>query len=232
MNYDNKDVIEYVEMNNIYTACKRNGIETGLGVTQKSTPDMSVDVATGTCFIDGAENTELGIVNVVITNNSTSYPRKDIIVYDDSGNNPQAIAGTAQTNPYPPDLTSDQILLAIVNVAASASSIVTANIIDRRCYIRSLPKNLVVMWSGASDAVPSGWALCDGNNGTTDFRDKFIIGTGSTYIHPNTGGATEHDHILGLSGAPAGDGFAMSAQRTDLVSNLPPYYALCFIIKL
>jgi microcystin-dependent protein len=45
------------------------------------------------------------------------------------------------------------------------------------------------MWSGAVDAVPEGWLLCDGENGTPDLRDRFIVGAGTTYEMGETGGA-------------------------------------------
>ncbi len=32
------------------------------------------------------------------------------------------------------------------------------------------------MWSGSTANIPSGWALCDGNNGTPDLRGRFIVG--------------------------------------------------------
>ena len=47
------------------------------------------------------------------------------------------------------------------------------------------------MWSGAT--VPTGWALCDGSNGTPDLRDQFIVGSGSTYSIDDTGGAATID---------------------------------------
>ena len=40
-------------------------------------------------------------------------------------------------------------------------------------------KNIIVLWSGAIVDIPAGWALCDGNNGTPDLRDVFIVGAGS-----------------------------------------------------
>lgn len=40
-------------------------------------------------------------------------------------------------------------------------------------------KGMVVMWSGALTQVPTGWALCDGGNGTPDLRRRFIVGAGS-----------------------------------------------------
>ena len=52
-----------------------------------------------------------------------------------------------------------------------------------------LPTGLITMWSGSADAIPSGWDLCDGSNGTPDLRNRFIVGAGSTYQPGNTGGS-------------------------------------------
>jgi hypothetical protein len=35
---------------------------------------------------------------------------------------------------------------------------------------------MIMMWSGTIATIPSGWYLCDGNNGTPDLRNRFIIG--------------------------------------------------------
>ena len=39
-----------------------------------------------------------------------------------------------------------------------------------------VPSGGVILWHGASNAVPKGWAICDGTNGTPDLRDRFVIG--------------------------------------------------------
>lgn len=39
-----------------------------------------------------------------------------------------------------------------------------------------VPVGGIIMWSGAISSIPSGWALCNGQNGTPDLRDKFIVG--------------------------------------------------------
>jgi microcystin-dependent protein len=51
-----------------------------------------------------------------------------------------------------------------------------------------LPRGVIVMWSGSIASIPSGWALCDGSNGTPDLRDRFIVGAGGSYNVGNTGG--------------------------------------------
>lgn len=78
----------------------------------------------------------------------------------------------------------------------------------------SLPSGIIAMWSGVASAIPSGWYLCDGNNGTPDLRNRFIVGAGSTYQPGNTGGSdsvtltTEqmpsHTHGHSLSAASNG----------------------------
>jgi microcystin-dependent protein len=52
-----------------------------------------------------------------------------------------------------------------------------------------IPSGGIIIWSGASNAIPSGFVLCDGNNSTPDLRNRFIVGAGSTYSVADTGGA-------------------------------------------
>ena len=52
-----------------------------------------------------------------------------------------------------------------------------------------VPSGVICMWSGTNANIPSGWYLCDGTNGTPDLRDRFIVGSGSSYTTGNTGGA-------------------------------------------
>jgi hypothetical protein len=44
-----------------------------------------------------------------------------------------------------------------------------------------LPTGAIMWWSKSSGLVPSGWHVCDGAGGTTDYRDKFVVGAGDTY---------------------------------------------------
>jgi len=58
----------------------------------------------------------------------------------------------------------------------------------------TLPSGLIVMWSGSLTAVPEGWTLCDGLNGTPDLRDRFIVGTGNSEQPGGTGGNNTLTH--------------------------------------
>lgn len=53
-------------------------------------------------------------------------------------------------------------------------------------------KGMIIDWYGSSDNIPKGWKLCNGENGTPDLRDKFIIGAGNKFEQKTTGGAEQH----------------------------------------
>lgn len=137
-----------------------------------------------------------------------------------------------------------------------------------------IPSGVILLWSGAVGAIPTGWLLCDGNNGTPDLRDRFVVGAGSTYSPNATGGSANaivvshthtassvvtdpgHNHTYiaptgfddaGFSGSvvdtttPAVTGTSVtgisvattvaSTGSSGTNANLPPYYALAYIMK-
>ena len=112
-------------------------------------------------------------------------------------------------------------------------------------------QGFICLWSGAVEDIPAGWHLCDGTAGTPDLRDKFIIGAGSTYGVGDTGGSDSHDHDFTgiehnhgidagsviINSAPDGDfegGTTLTAAdgTVEPKTELPPYYALAFIMKI
>jgi hypothetical protein len=71
------------------------------------------------------------------------------------------------------------------------------------------PTGIIVMWSGVISAIPAGWFLCDGANGTPNLRDRFIVGAGSSYAVNAIGGNKDasiisHQHTF--SGSTLGAG--------------------------
>jgi microcystin-dependent protein len=51
-----------------------------------------------------------------------------------------------------------------------------------------VPAGGIIMWSGSIASIPTGWALCNGANGTPNLQDRFIVGAGSSYGVGTPGG--------------------------------------------
>ena len=141
------------------------------------------------------------------------------------------------------------------------------------------PTGGIILWSGSTSSVPTGWALCNGANGTPDLRNRFVIGAGSSYAVNATGGSANavavshshtfsngktnttgnHRHAIKRSNSDSGFGGSVgtdavgsnyvyseyagnhshtvsgtisSSGSSGTNKNLPPYYALCYIMKL
>lgn len=119
-----------------------------------------------------------------------------------------------------------------------------------------IPSGGIIIWSGAADAIPNDWVLCDGENGTPDLRDKFVLGAGTSHPVDSNGGSEKvtltvdqmpaHSHFImnnnvmfsrgtnGTASFLSGTGKAQSTAAGESLphDNMPPYYALCYIMKL
>ena len=147
----------------------------------------------------------------------------------------------------------------------------------------TIPVGGIIMWSGSIGTIPTGWALCNGSNGTPNLQDRFIVGAGSGYAVAATGGSANatlvsHSHAATSSVSDTGHGHGVtvplngsagnddgntprwtaktnanygnktastSLNQTGITvatsittegssatnANLPPYYALAFIMR-
>lgn len=165
-----------------------------------------------------------------------------------------------------------------INATGSSGNVLTSN---GSAWISQAPTpfttGMIMLWSGSTGTIPSGWQICDGTNGTPDLRSKFIVGAGSTYAVGATGGSADsvvvshthtatstdsgHTHsvpsggqtstiggnrydntappnVSNLSAQTTGTGTAnitttvSPAGSPGVGANLPPYYALAYIMKL
>jgi microcystin-dependent protein len=248
-------------------------------VTVKNTAGTGVAVAAGAkkfVFNDGT--------NVVLANNVS-------LTADVSGTLPVANGGTGAAT-----LTANNVLLgngtsALQAVAPSTSGNVLTSNGTTWASAPAFVTGMIMLWSGSIASIPSGWALCDGNSGRPNLRDKFVVGAGSTYAVNDIGGSADatlvshthtassstsisdpgHLHTLRAAASgteAAGFGLVLSAsfenrplvalgagggRTSDSAStgisaststsittagssatdaNLPPYFALAYIIKL
>lgn len=70
--------------------------------------------------------------------------------------------------------------------------------------IEAFVTGMIILWSGAANAIPSGFVLCNGSNNTPDLRGRFVVGyadNDSDYDVNDTGGSK--DNTLSVSQLPS-----------------------------
>lgn len=123
----------------------------------------------------------------------------------------EAQAGADTQRALTPATAANALLNWLLARDGSGSGI-DADMVDGQHLSRIAPAGMITAWYGALAAIPTGWALCDGTNGTPDLRDRFILGAGGTYAPGDAGGAAGHDH----GGSTAG--------HTLTVGELPAHH--------
>ena len=170
---------------------------------------------------------------------------------------------------------------------ASGQVLLSAGGINTPTWGNIFVAGMIMLWSGSSATIPSGWLLCDGSSSTPDLRNRFVVGATSTYAVGATGGSADaivvaHTHTgttasTSLTGAAtyisetwnaSGTATGIFSKSTGFLgantpssvdsndsgqlnidashthtfttgsagssgtnANLPPYYALCYIMK-
>lgn len=128
--------------------------------------------------------------------------------------------------------------LVVTGTISSASLSVSGSITASNYSLNAsgngpVPSGGIIMWSGSIATIPTGWALCDGTNGTPDLTERFIIGAGSNdnlsvtgtgaYAVGSTGGANSvtltigqmpaHTHTFNGSGDNSVDDWTNPASK-------------------
>tara|TARA_R100001460_G_scaffold102911_1_gene147830 strand:- start:2252 stop:2905 length:654 start_codon:yes stop_codon:yes gene_type:complete len=112
-----------------------------------------------------------------------------------------AVNGTSGT--IEPDLTAGSWKIGGAAVTSTAAELnimdgVTAtateiNLLAGKTTLETFPVGGIILWSGTVAAIPTGWALCDGTNGTPNLTGKFVVhadaDSSGTYNVGDTGGA-------------------------------------------
>ena len=185
-------------------------------------------------------DTNVGSASNVGTNaDATNAEQFVTFVGASSGNNPIRVDAGIKYNPSTNRLTAG----SFAGDGANLTNLTVDGFVT----------GMIIAWSGSVANIPSGFVLCDGNNNTPDLRDRFIIGAGNNYAVDATGGSKDavlvsHFHttenFVGRSNyaeprnfGVGTDGNLNSTGNTDTKGedgtnkNLPPYHALCYIMK-
>ena len=256
-----------------------NGTGLGINVTPSS---YKLDVTgntrvTGNLTVTGnitgvVSGTAVNCTNVdIATDNSTNADHYVNFTNSQTGIQRIQTDNALKYNPY-----TDTLTVGNLSVAGGGGGMV--------------PVGGIIIWSGAANAIPSGWALCNGSNSTPNLQNRFVLGAGQTYSVGATGGFTDasnisHTHTSASAGAHQhsisdpghhhlydrwynqevkhGDATNRRAPRTldsnggvsgnttgiEILSggghshtvnssgisgsgrNMPPYYALCYIMR-
>jgi hypothetical protein len=83
------------------------------------------------------------------------------------------------------------------------------------------PRGIVLMWSGAIADIPTGWALCNGSNGTPNMVNRFVVGAGSTYAVGATGGGSAVTVSTATAGAHNHTGVVSGTSLS--INQMPPH---------
>ena len=124
---------------------------------------------------------QLGTDDSVVLNNAGSLLIRGGIIEIDERTAPASPAAN-RVRLYSVDNGLGATQLIALFATGAAIPLATQGMID------SVPSGVIVMWSGETTTIPTGWFLCDGANGTPDLRDRFIIGANTT--NENTSGGT------------------------------------------
>jgi hypothetical protein len=117
--------------------------------------------------------------------------------------------------------------------------------VDDQIAASALSTGMIMIWSGSVASIPAGWYFCNGQNGTPDLRDKFVIcakqddgGVAKSNVTGSlaaSGGSLNQPPqtsvpVTGTDGADGGSAVICS-NPVHYHTATPPFYALAYIMK-
>jgi len=167
------------------------GTISGLTTTAQSTPNMTVNVATGTVHMaNGVRYTPSANSTLAITTANATNPRIDIIYVNSSGVI-SYLAGTPASSPVVPTVPLGGFLLSKINVIANTTTITSTNITDMRKIKNTTDSN--------ADQI----ALLSGVSGTVEKANKSALDTTNANVTNLNNTVAEHQADIAAHGTMA-----------------------------
>ena len=153
-------------------------------------PDESINFQ-NTTGDSGAENLYVyGKLNYNFEDDEITLKRLNVkggINSDVTGNVVGNLTGNADTATLATNLSGNPSITTTGNITADKFFGDGSNLTGIEAFVTGM----IILWSGASNNIPSGFVLCDGSNNTPDLRGRFVVGfsnTDSDYDVDDTGG--------------------------------------------
>ena len=166
---------------------------TGVAVTFSGNATVSGNaLVTGNLTVNGTQTSinsatlNIGDNNIILNSDETGTPSQNggVTIERGTSNNVE-IRWNETTDKW--QLTNDGTTYADISTLTAGDAI---------------PSGCILIWSGLTNSIPTGWSLCDGTGSTPDLRDRFVVGASLGYAINATGGSAnaivvDHTHGVG-----------------------------------
>lgn len=233
---------------------------TGTPIAPTAAPGTNTTQIATTAFVTGAVASKANDADVVkLTGNQSiggtkTFTTSPVLPTPTAGDNTTKAATTAfvQAQKSNTALTGTPTAPTAAAGTNTTQIATTAFVQAALAGASGVPAGVICMWSGTIATVPSGWALCDGTNGTPDLVDRFVVAAGSTaggdkydpgdtggadsvtltltqvpaHTHSGTtGGGGAHTHVVGVPFWGGASGSATMIDKRDAADDDPAFSA-------
>ena len=236
------------------------GLDTRVTALETNVTDLSTSVSTNTTNIS-TNTTDITNLKTSVSTNTTNIATNKTNISTNATDIKNIDTRVTKLENKVADKSDYEDLKTKVDTNITNIATNTTDITNIKNEIKNLqdamPVGSIIMYNGKAEEIPSGWAICNGENGTPNLIDRFILA--STYCG-GTGGQSQitlsvsqlppHKHRVAKcwygksDNAPDrqvvrwDDSFDTNEQvwtgETGLglpIDIMPPYYRLIYIMK-
>ena len=167
------------------------------GFTVTAGSGLAVNITSGKIRLKGLYLNNTATESVTVTASNTNH----IYVKLARDSNQEAESWTFEANTTG-NAPADSFKIATCVASGSAVTSVDQTFLDTKREPAYVPTGAIIMWHGALADIPTGWVLCDGNNGTPNLVAKFVRGVATSSTNPGTSGGSD-THTLTVDEMPS-----------------------------
>lgn len=237
------------------------GLDTRVTALETNVTDLSTSVSTNTTNIS-TNTTDITNLKTDVSTNTTNIATNKTNISTNATDIKNIDTRVTKLENKVADKSDYEGLKTKVDTNTTNIATNTTDITNIKNEIKNLqdamPVGSIIMFNGKAEEIPSGWAICDGTNGTPNLIDRFILA--STYCG-GTGGNSQitlsvsqlppHQHRLKKCWYGKSDNAndrqvvrwddsvstndQILTEKTGFglpINIMPPYYRLIYIMKI